>query len=308
MDIDQLATFVRVAELGSFSRAALDLQTAQPTLSRQVKKLEEELGVELLYRNGRGVALTHAGQMLLKSGRDILNEIDNTKREVRATRGVMAGSAVIGLPPTVGRVLSISLAKRLRAENPDVNLRIVESFSGNLLEWLSSGRIDVGVLYDEPHAPAMIAEPIVEEDLMLIGPVGQRPKLVDGSFDLVELGAVPLVAPSPPHGLRLHIERVAAAHAISLQVILEIDALYSMVEVVRSGIAYTILPKSSVQRDLDEGMLEAWPLHNPTMSRLLYVATASQRARAVAVRKLAQIVREEIVVLEGRGLWRRPST
>lgn len=305
MELRLLSSFVRVAELGSFSRAALDLQVAQPALSRQIRKLEEELGVDLLYRNGRGVAPTHAGEILLRSARAILAEVDTAIREVRETRGVMAGSAVIGLPPTVGRVLSIPLARQVRARFPGVSLKIVEGFSGHLLEWLTSGRIDVGVLYAEPTMPMMIAEPLVDEDLMLIGRADMMPALdADGTIGLARIRGLPLVVPSRPHALRRHIDQAAAQAAVPLDIVLEVDALFSMVETVRQGLGFTILPECAARRDIDEGVLRAARLENPRMSRTLYVATAAQRSGSVATRRLAQLVREEIFALKREGVWR----
>ena len=303
---------MQVAERGSFSRAALDLRTAQPALSRQIRKLEEELGVTLLYRTGRGVSLTHAGELLLQSGRQILADLDAAVRDVRASGGLMAGSAVVGLPPTVGRVLSIPLARRVREAFPDVQLRIVEGFSGHLLEWLYSGRVDVAVLYAEPNVPVMVAEPLVEEDLMLIGRADMLPAAYrDGArreITLADIAALPLVVPSAPHSLRLRIERAAAEAGLGLTYVLEVDALFSMIETVRQGLGFTILPGCAAQRDIDEGVLTALRIEAPAMSQTLYVATASQRPAAVASRRLAQLLRESVHALAETGLWRRVDT
>lgn len=304
-----LRYFLKVAEMGSFSRAALDLRIAQPALSRQVAKLEEELDVQLLYRTGRGVTLTHAGELLVESGRKLAEQFDVALREVRASGGQMAGSAVIGLPPTVGRVLTIPLARRIKDEFPEISLRIVEGFSGHLLEWLYSGRIDVGVLYAEPNVPVMVAEALVIEDLMLIG----RPDKMDlalgpgprAAVTMAEVAALPLVAPSPPHSLRLKIDRTAAESGLKLNIMLEVDALFSMIETVRQGLGFTILPACAAQRDIQEGALAALRINEHAMSQTLYVATASQRPAAVASRRLAQIVRESIFSLAETGVWRR---
>lgn len=309
MEIRTLRHFLKVAELGSFSRAALDLRIAQPALSRQIRKLEEELDVQLLYRTGRGVSLTHAGEMLLGSGRRLVEEFDASVREVRASGRQMTGSAVIGLPPTVGRVLTIPLARRMKAQFPGVKLRIIEGFSGHLVEWLYSGRIDVGVLYAEPNAPVVVAEALVEEDLVLLG----RPDLLAGAIGgeardaitMAEVAALPLVVPSAPHSLRARIDRTAAECGLALDITLEVDALFSMIEAVRQGLGFTILPGCAAQRDIDQGALAALRITEPTMSQTLHVATASQRPKAVASRLLAQLVCESMYALADTGLWRR---
>lgn len=309
LDIRTLRYFLKVAELGSFSRAALDLRIAQPALSRQIRKLEDELEVRLLYRTGRGVTLTRTGELLMESGQKLSEQFDTTVRDVRASGGQLAGSAVIGLPPTVGRVLTIPLVTRIKAQYPEIKLRIVEGFSGHLLEWLYSGRIDVGVLYAEPNIPVMVAEPLVEEDLMLLA----RPDLLEAALGprtgetitMAEVARLPLVVPSAPHSLRLRIERTAADCGLTLDIALEVDALYSMTETVRMGLGFTILPSCAALRDIAAGGIIALRIDQPAMRQTLFVATASQRSAAVASRRLAQIVRESVFALADTGLWRR---
>ena len=311
MEIRTLRHFLKVADLGSFSRAALDLRIAQPALSRQIRKLEEDLDVQLFYRTGRGVSLTHAGEMLQDSARRLVEQFDASIRDVRASGGRMTGSAVIGLPPTVGRVLTMPLARRIKDQFPEVRLRIIEGFSGHLVEWLYSGRIDVGVLYSEPNLPAMVAEAVVEEDLVLLG----RPDLLAGAtrdddgqtITMAEVAGLPLVVPSAPHSLRARIDQTAAGCGLQLDVVLEVDALFSMIEAVRQGMGFTILPGCAAQRDIDQGALGARRIVNPTMGQTLHVATASQRPKAVATRLLAQVVCESMYTLADTGLWRRAS-
>lgn len=296
---------MRVAELGSFSRAAVELRIAQPALSRQLAKLEEELGVSLLYRTGRGVSLTPAGEQLLTASHRLLADVDQTVREVRATSGILSGSAAIGLPPTVGRVLSIPLVQRINSQFPDVKLRLIEGFSGNLIEWLYTGRIDVSVLYVDPSMPVMIAEPLVEEDLMLIGRPDTLDRAEGAPIDMAAVADIPLVAPSLPHSLRLHIDRGALDAGVTLKFVLEVDALYSMIEAVRQGMACTILPPCAVQQDILSGALVARRIVNPGLHQTLYVATGFQRPSAVASKRIATVVRDAVHDLCSTGLWRR---
>lgn len=305
MELRLMRSFVRVAELGSFSRAAIELRIAQPALSRQIAKLEAELGVALLYRTGRGVSLTSAGELLLVASHRLFADMDQTIREVRATSGLLAGSASIGLPPTVGRVLSIPLARRINTEFPDVKLRIVEGFSGNLVEWLYSGRVDVSVLYVEPNMPVMIAEPLVVEDLMLIGSPATLDPAGGAPIDMTAVAQLPLVVPSRPHSLRLHIDRGALDAGVALEIVLEVDALHSMIEAVRQGLACTILPPCAVCQDIEAGTLVARRIVSPGLHQTLYVATAFQRPSAVAPKRIAQVVRDAVYDLCSTGLWRR---
>jgi LysR family nitrogen assimilation transcriptional regulator len=308
MELRQLNYFVRIVETGSFSRAAIDLQVAQPALSRQIRRLEEELGTMLLYRNGRGVSLTRAGEILFSSSTEVLQKIETTTREISESKSELSGSAVIGLPPTVGRILAIPLAAMFREHFPAVRLQIVEGFSGNVLEWLSTGRIDVGVLYSDPGANLMVAEPLVVEELLIIGPPADRSRMdAPASGAEVPLSAMtdlPLILPSRPHGLRRLIDETAASHGHALNVVMDVDSFHTMLELVRSGLGYTILPPASVVREPVGESFTTWKIVDPQFTRTLYVATAAQRSTAVAKRELARLVRRQIMEIATQGLWR----
>ena len=111
MDIKQLRVFSSIAEYGSFSRAAVALSVAQPALSRQIKSLEAELGIQLLYRNGRGIVLTEAGKLLDRYAKGILESVTRATSEIAALRSSPRGNVIIGMPPSVGFVLTVPLAQ-----------------------------------------------------------------------------------------------------------------------------------------------------------------------------------------------------
>ncbi len=304
MDIRQISYFVRVADLGSFSKAAVSLNVAQSAISRQIRKLEEELGVPLLYRNGRGVTLTHAGALVLEHGRSAVETLDLVTEQIALLRSAPGGSAVVGVPPTVGRLFSIPFSRRFQSLFPNVKLRIVESFTGNLVEWLFSGRIDVAVLYDDPTVQSAVFEPVVEEDLACIGPASMPPPLVNGCVSFADLCALPLILSGPPHGLRAYMENAAKKAGLQLAVSLEIDALHSMLEAVRAGMGYTVLPSMAIRRETEASCLRSWPIERPRLTRMLYVATARQRPRAVPTQQIARLVRAQILDLVPEAEWR----
>ena len=153
MDLKQLSYFLHVADSGSFTRAASLLKIAQPALSRQVRQLEVELRQTLLLRNGRGVTLTEAGKRLLEHGRGILHQVDRAREDLEEMRGAPVGHTAIGVPPTVGRILSAPLVTEFGRRFPKATLGIVEGLSTYVTEWLASGRIDIGLLYNPAPTP-----------------------------------------------------------------------------------------------------------------------------------------------------------
>ena len=170
MDLKQLEYFVRVAELGSFTRASIALDIAQPALSRQVRLLEVELRQNLLVRNGRGATPTEAGKLLLEHARGILHQVDRAREELGRVRGALAGRVAIGLPPSLARVLTVPLTRAFRQQMPDAQLSISEGLSVTMQEWLVTGRLDIALLYHAQPAPEIELTPLQEEELLLIEP------------------------------------------------------------------------------------------------------------------------------------------
>ena len=148
MDLKQLEYFVRVAELGSFTRAAVALDVAQPALSRQVRLLEVELRQNLLTRNGRGAAPTEAGKLLLEHGRGILHQVERAREELGRVRGALAGRVALGLPPSVAKAMAVPLIREFRQRMPDATLSISEGLSVGMQESLVTGRLDIALLYN----------------------------------------------------------------------------------------------------------------------------------------------------------------
>src|SRR5438876_8975407 len=170
MDLKQLEYFVRVAELGSFTRAAVELDVAQPALSRQVRLLEVELRQTLLLRNGRGAVPTEAGKVLLEHGRGILHQVQRAKEDLGRLCGGLSGRVALGLPSSVARVLAVPLTRAFRDAMPEAKLSISEALSVGLQEGLTNGRLDIAVLYNAQPSREIDVTPLLEEDLLLVRP------------------------------------------------------------------------------------------------------------------------------------------
>ena len=206
MELKQLKYLLSVSELGSFSKAAVVLSVAQPVLSRQIRSLEEELGVELLYRNGRGIVVSDAGQIVVEHARAIVSSVGSISADIDTLRSDPSGKISIGMPPTAGSVLTAPLIQRFHEEYPRIKLKVQEGYSGHVLEWLSTGRIDVAILYNAPKTSTLLTQPLIEEELLLIGP-GRKPDMaVEGPVNGASLAEMPLILPSHPHGLRVLVE------------------------------------------------------------------------------------------------------
>lgn len=306
MDIKQLKYFVHVAEMGSFSKAAAYLSIAQPALSRQIRNLESDLDVLLLHRNGRGVSTTEAGQTLLGRAKTILEDLENTEKEIAALSGMATGSATLGVPPTVSQVLITPLIKRFRTFYPAVSVQVVEGFSGHINEWLANGRLDVAVLYNAPRTKQLSAERLLTEELFLVAPVSWRQD-DSATVNLRDLAGLPLILPSRPHGLRVLVDSVAARAGVKLRVDFEIDALPAIKELVEEGTGATILPFASVFRETRDGRMFARRIVNPPFSRTLVLATSTQRPLSLAAKALLEQMKAVVKDLVDSGAWQGTS-
>src|SRR5262249_36974053 len=145
MDLRDLRYFVHIAELGNITHAAQALRVAQPSLTRHMQKLEDDLGVAIFTRVNRGVRLTEAGRRLLDRASRILCDVDLARREVAAQNSVASGRVAIGVSPTLCPVLLPQLIARMRRDYPAVELEIAQAGSMILPEWLRAGRLDLAV-------------------------------------------------------------------------------------------------------------------------------------------------------------------
>ena len=143
-----LRSFLRVLDLGSFSKAAKSLHIAQPALSQHVQKLEDLLGVRLLDRSSRGVSATPDGRDFSARAREILALVDSAERRYRRGSDEVYGEIRLGLPGSVCPVLAPPLMLAAAARYPGIQLEIFELMSGDLASQLREGRADIAVLFN----------------------------------------------------------------------------------------------------------------------------------------------------------------
>ncbi len=294
MDLRKIENLIHVADFGSFSKAASVLGIAQSALGRQVRKLEDECGCALLYRNGRGVSLTPDGEKLLDRLRPLLKQMDSVVAEFHNDQKSPSGQVMLGLTPTLCHMVGMRLVAEVWRRHPRIQLNIVTGYSGYVLEWLTNARVDIAVLHDARRSQHIAVDPLAELDLALVSP---RQSLSPAarklsSIEFSQLKDVPLVLPTKNHGLRRTLEYAASQAGISLNVVFEIDALELMKEVVLEGLAHTVLGIPAVTDELASGKFIARRITGPTLSTRLMLGTASSRPLTQAVKIVENILRE----------------
>ncbi len=290
MDLSRLAHFVAVVDAGSLTQAAAALHMSQPALTRQIQLLEAEAGQPLLVRTGRGVTPTDSGHALLTHARAIFELAERARADLRDRQSSPRGSVTIGLPPRVAHVLTADLVEQFREQYADCTIRVVESLSIRLREWLLAGKLDMAILFDPPQSPQFVEETLARERIVLIGP---RP--LPARMKLAELGPLPLVMPSGPNALRQLLEQQTRPRGVPLNIVAEVDSVQTVLSLVARGVCHTILPESALRLWTYPHTLHRALLHSPAMRNRVVLAipkarpaTRPSRHAAALLRTLAQ--------------------
>jgi LysR family nitrogen assimilation transcriptional regulator len=310
MNFRQLDYFVHVTELGSFTKAAALLSVAQSALSHQVRQLEVELKQTLLYRNGRGVMPTDAGKRLLAHARGILQQVNRAHDELCESRGAPVGHVCVGLPASLAERLTVPLVRRFRLRFPHASFAMMEGMSAVIIEWLVSGRIDLGLAFNPSPSPAIEITPLLEHSMYLIGPKVEGKSVRAMPVPLRELARYPLIIPSRPNANRMRVETQLSYLGIKPTISMEIDGIASVLGLVVEGCGYAVLPLSSVQGDPRANLLTARPIINPRLTIQMSLVISAQRPTTPLTREALGMLHELVLeVLGGRETLRpRPSS
>jgi LysR family transcriptional regulator, nitrogen assimilation regulatory protein len=290
MNLKQLEYFVSVAELGSFSKAAVVLDIAQPALSRQVRALEIDLRETLLLRNGRGVTLTQAGQRLFEHSVAILQQVAQAREDMGASRDEPAGRITIGLPPTISRQITLPLIDGFKRQLPKARLAIVEGLSSHVVEWITSGRVDIGLLYNPEAPPGLEVRPLLEERLYLVQAAGAAKRPNTQSLPLAELGAFPLVVPERAHVIRRLLESQATLVGLRLNIAWEVSSIAAIIDLVCAGYGHAVLTASAVAASGRADQLSVRPLVDPPLVSVLCLATSAHKRATPLTRHATQLL------------------
>ncbi|MBA2961039.1 MULTISPECIES: LysR family transcriptional regulator [Ramlibacter] len=302
MELRQLRYFVRVVELGSMSRAAVDLDVVQSAVSQQIARLEGELATRLLQRGSNGVVATEAGLAFFQQAQLALRHADEAGRAAQQSR--LSGSVSVGLAPTTASVLGLPLMLAVRERYPDVRLHMVESLSGHLSAMLNARQLDLAVLFDADPGRRWSVTPLVEEKLYLIQARGGGRKPLPARIRLADVKDLPLILPSGSHGLRSTLDSAFSSGRLARLLPVEIDSLALLIDAVRSGLGCTIQPRAALARAADaEAAFEVAEITGGRLRRLNSLCSISDEElspAALAVRvTLADCARE----LVDSGRW-----
>jgi LysR family nitrogen assimilation transcriptional regulator len=300
LEMKQLVAVVTVAEVESVTRAAQLLHLVQPAVTRQIKTLEEELGVVLFDRTRNGMVLTSAGEVFLAHARRALQELERARSELTPARGEVTGLVSVGVLESLLDLIVPALVDSVTEKLPGVKLQLLSGVSRHLKEWLDDGLVDVALLYNVADTTSMRVQPLLDELLWAVAPpeAGLLPTQ-PGTWE--QLFNQPLILPTVGHSLRTLIDKARADMPLEPKIIVETNSLNIQKQMVRAGRGWTILPAAGVVGDIQQGKLSGAPLSEPSVSRSVVIGlqrgTRLPRAVEAVAAELLRVSRR--LVLSG---------
>ena len=305
MELRQLRYFLKVADLGSISKAAGQLSIAQSAVSQQVSALEHSLQARLFIRRSSGVELTEAGRLLYRHAQTIGRQVQSATDDVSTASGSPTGSVSVGLPAAVLQRLGMPLLAAVLARHPGISLRLVDGTSALLEEFALNGRLDMAVLFLSEPAKGLEVLPLLDEDLHYVAATtAPWARGLDDEVSLAEASRLPFVVPGPGNSMRRVVEGAFARAGLPLAPIAELDSLTLLKDCAVSGIAGTFLPRSVVSAEEDAGQLKVRRVRSGLFTRTVAVCTFDSGAMSLAAEAVHAMLQEQVRLLVRSGAWR----
>ncbi|MBI1848539.1 MAG: LysR family transcriptional regulator [Candidatus Rokubacteria bacterium] len=295
MDLRRLEIFAKVAELRSFSRAAEALFLTQPTISEHVRGLEEELGVRLLDRLGRGVAVTPAGDLLLGYARRILALAAETRQALEQFQGRMVGRLVVAGSTIPGEYVLPALVGQFKAKYPEISVTLLIGDSRQVAEWVEDTRVELGVSGALPGSRALEARALMADELVVTvsaaHPWGRRSVVA-----LDEVKTEPLIVRERGSGSREALERALEAAGIDLdgfRVVGEMGSTQAIKQAVRAGVGISLISRRAVEDECRAGLLHCVRVKDLKIARSFYLLTHRERTRSPLAQAFVDFVESQ---------------
>lgn len=283
--------FLAVAEQGNFTRAAEVLHVSQPTLSQQIKQLEETLQVELFDRSGRRVQLTDAGQAWMRYARLALQDLDAGKRAIQDVATLERGNLRLAMTPTFTSYLIGPLVDGFFRRYPGITLNIREMTQDKMEALLCDDQLDLGIAFEPVHSADIAATRLFTERLQLMVGKGHQLTKHRAALNVAEVQQVPLVLLNGDFATRHYVDEYCQQHAIYPQVAMEANAISAIVEIVRHGQLATILPQAIARSN---PLLLPIKLSVPMPERHAVVLQRKEGYRSAASRALIAMLQDQV--------------
>ncbi len=283
MNIRDLRYFLAVAELEHFGQAADQCCVSQPTLSGQIKKLEEQLGVTLFERTNRRVMLTECGQHIARSARRILCEVDTIHETARSRHDPLSGKFRLGAFPTLSTYIFPELVQKVKQAMPDLRLILIEEKTAVLIDRLRHGKIDAALLALPVRDDFLVSRKLFDDEFYLAVPPG-HPLTKYEKIDQKALKKYRLLLLEEGHCLRDQALEVCRLHDIAEEQDFKATGMETLRQMVKAGTGITFIPEIAIQEN--ETGIRYIPFHSPAPTRAVGLVWRKTTARQEVMDKL----------------------
>ena len=295
MDLRRLEIFAKVAELGSFSRAAEALALTQPTVSEHVRALEDELGVQLLDRLGRGAAPTHAGELLLGYARRLLALSREARQALDQLQGRMSGELVVGGSTIPGEYVLPALIGQFKGKYPAISICLRIGSSAQVSEGVDEGRAEVGVVGAPPAPRTLESRELMADELVVVVPA-DHPWAGTQQVALADVQQEPLLVRERGSGSRAALERGLADAGTALgkfRVVGELGSTQAIKQAVRAGVGVALISRRAVEDECRANLLSCVRVRDLRFARAFYLVTHRNRARSPLAQAFVEFVESQ---------------
>ena len=287
MNFRALQYFVKLAELKHFSKAADACFVSQPTLSTQIRKLEEELGVSLVERAPRKIMLTPIGEDIAHRARHVLRDIEHIKDAARRSRDPQTGTIKLGIFPTLAPYLLPHVIPVIRQRYPELRIQLAEEKTDEILNMLDQGRLDAGLLALPVEEHGMEIEMLFEEPFVMAMP-SSHPLSDKQSISLSDLEGTELLLLEEGHCLRQHALAVCEMAGAHERVDFHATSMETLRQMVAANAGVTLMPVLSVKPPIaSTENIALRPFNAPAPSRTIALVWRSSSPLGGFLRKLA---------------------
>jgi len=286
--------FLAVAEHGNFTRAAEALHVSQPTLSQQIRQLEDTLRVQLFARGTRTVQLTDAGEAWRIYAQRALQDLDAGRRAIHDVQDLSRGSLRLAMTPTFTAYLIGPLIDAFNSRYPHITLTIQEMPQERIETLLNDDQLDVGIAFRDAHSPDIETQVLLVETLALVVGKSHRHARKRGALTLREFGKEGLVLLNGEFATRHHVDGYCQQHQVAPPIAIEVNSISAVVEIVRRGRLATVLPAAIAREHGDLCPVKLEPALPHRTAALLQRKDAYRSAAArVFVELAVELAREE---------------
>jgi DNA-binding transcriptional LysR family regulator len=289
VDLKQVDYFLSLAREGNMTRAARQLNIVQPALSMQIAKLETSFGKRLFNRTVHGVSLTSAGEALLQLATGIRREVDHAEEEMARLDGNVSGRVRVGMIASAAQCTLAASSAKVATRFPEIRLMICEGYTDQLIDWVTSGELDVALINMPKRRLPLTVHHILDERMMFAYGKKNRTRFPK-NVPFEQLGRLDLILPSRRHGLRLILDSAASEAGVTLHPRLEVDTLAAICEIVAATDLVSVLPGVALYPLYAAGRIRGKGIVSPTIVRTVSWVTNPRRIVSAATAAVVEIL------------------